>query len=234
VIVYLHMHKCAGTSVIRAAQASGLRLPRMHRNGNLIDAVGCEIKFRRMADPAIVALLREQIDAGVEFLAMEWDFPALGLIEQAGPVRLFTSLRDPLARAISNFRMDKAAGWIAPDLRFTDYIDATALYRSDNYYTRILGQRWPGDPLAEADGDRALAVLDRFEAVIVVEQGNMHGVLARFGIASHPVRANAGSAGNDRRLWVGQDEIRAFIDRNALDYRLYRHWTRAVRGVVPA
>jgi hypothetical protein len=240
-IVYLHMHKCAGTSVIRAARASGLRLPQAHRNGNLVDAAGTEIKFRRMGADAVVALLRRQIDAGVEFMAMEWDFPALATLDRVGPLRLFTSLRDPLARAISNFKMDKVAGWIDPAITFTDYVDADALYRADNYYVKMLGARWPADAMSEADLDHALAVLARFERVIVVEQGNMAAVLAAFGITPGAVRANAfnhGAArkrlGGDRRLWVGQDEMRAFIARNALDYRLYRHATRALRGAVAA
>lgn len=235
-ILYLHMHKCAGTSVVRAAQASGLRLPQRHHNGNLIGADERPIKYRRVARPELVALLQQQIDQGVQFMAMEWDFPRWEMFDGLGPLRFFTSLRDPLARAISNFRMDKVAGWIDRDVAFADYINGDALYCSDNYYVKILCQLWPKDVATAADRDYAMAVLARFEAVIVVEQGNMANVLARFGIAPPDRRFNvfeAETARNgglsERQLAVSQREIRDFIARNALDYEIYRHYTRAVR-----
>ncbi len=235
-IIYLHMHKCAGTSVIRAAQASGLRLPAVHQNGNLLNAAGKPVKYRPMPRRDVVALLRRQIDAGVEFMAMEWDFPRWDTFDGIDGLRFFTTLRDPLARAISNFKMDKVAGWIAQDLSFRPYLNGAALYCADNYYVKMLGQLRPRDVVIPADLDYALAVLARFEGVIVVEQGNMHDVLARFGIAPEPQRFNAfdGDAarnrlGNDRQLWVSQAEIRDFIARNAFDYTLYRHFTRSIR-----
>ena len=61
-IVYLHMHKCAGTSVVRAAQASGLRLPAVHRNGNLLNDQDKPLKYRGMARAEFGALIRQMID----------------------------------------------------------------------------------------------------------------------------------------------------------------------------
>lgn len=235
-IIYLHMHKCAGTSVIRSALASGLRLPPAHNNGNLLAEDGSPIKYRGMVREDLVALLETQIAAGVEFMAMEWDFPRWAMFERFADLRFFTTLRDPLARAISNFRMDKVAGWIDREVHFAHYINGDALYCSDNYYVKMLGQLWPRDTATPADLDYALAVLARFEGVIVVEQGNMRDVLARFGITPDARRFNRFDAdaardrlGDDRTLRVSQSEIRDFIDRNALDYALYRHFTRAIR-----
>jgi hypothetical protein len=236
VIIYLHMHKCAGTSVIRSALASGLRLPAVHKNGNLLAGDGSPLKYRGMVRDDLVALLEQQIGAGVEFMAMEWDFPRWAMFEDRTDLRFFTTLREPLARAISNFKMDKVAGWIDRDISFTHYINGDALYRSDNYYVKILGQLWPKDTATPADLDHALAVLAQFEGVIVVEQGNMRDMLARFGIAPKERRFNTFDAdaaraelGDDRHLWVSQPEIRDFIARNALDFALYRHFTRAIR-----
>ena len=235
-IIYLHMHKCAGTSVIRSAQASGLRLPEVHQNGNLLDADAKPLKYRGMRRQDLIALLQRHRDDGVQFFAMEWDFPRFHMFDALPDLRFFTSLREPVARAISNFRMDKVAGWIAPEMRFGDYINGDALYRSDNYYTRILGQLWPKDTATPADLDHALAVLAGFEAVIVVEQGNMAQVLPRFGIAAEPRRFNRFDAeaararlGDDWHLRVSQREIGDFIARNAFDFALYRHFTRIVR-----
>ena len=235
-IVYLHMHKCAGTSVVRSALSSGLRLPAMHQNGNLVDDAQKPLKYRGMEREALIGLLQRQRDDGVEFVAMEWDFPRFDLFGAMPGLRFFTSLREPVARAISNFKMDKAAGWIVPDMRFADYINGDALYRSDNYYTKILGQLWPKDIATPADLDRAVNVLAAFEAVIVVEQGNMAHVLRKFGITLEPQRANRFDAeqararlGDDRSLAVDRQEIGDFIARNALDFALYRHFTRAIR-----
>lgn len=234
-IIYLHMHKCAGTSVIRSAEASGLRLPEHSRNGNLLLEDGRPRKYRGMARDDLAVLLRRQIDNGVEFMAMEWDFPRWEMFDGAGALRFFTTLRDPLARAISNFKMDKVAGWIAPETRFADYINGDALYCSDNYYIKMLCQLWPKDSPGPAEFDYAMKVLARFEAVIVVEQGNMRDVLSRFAITLEQRRFNrfdAGAAreqGVEHTLSVSQTEIRDFIARNALDYALYRHFTRAIR-----
>jgi hypothetical protein len=235
-IIYLHMHKCAGTSVVRAAQAGGLRLPALHQNGNLLDPDGKPLKYRNVSRADLAMLLLQHRADGVEFIAMEWDFPPFDWFDEGPPVRFFTSLREPAARAISNFRMDKVAGWIAPDMRFGDYINGDALYRSDNYYTKILCRRWPRDTVTAADHDHALAVLSAFEAVILVEQGNMAQVLAQFGMAPEPFRFNRFDAerardrlGDDRALAVSQSEIGDFIARNTCDFALYRHFTRAVR-----
>lgn len=235
-IIYLHMHKCAGTSVIRAAQASGLRLPAVHQNGNLLNEDGSPLKYRGMARETLAALLNRHIDAGVEFMAMEWDFPRRDVFDGIGPLRFFTTLRDPLSRAISNFKMDKVAGWIDPDQSFADYIDGGALYCSDNYYVKILGQLWPKDNPGAADLEHALAMLTRCDGVIVIEQGNMQRVLARFGIVPLARRFNTFEAGaartrldDNRLLAVSENEARDFIARNTLDYALYRHFTRAIR-----
>ena len=58
-IVYLHMHKCAGTSVVRAAQASGLRLPALHQNGNLLDPDGKPLKYRHVPRTDLAMLLQQ-------------------------------------------------------------------------------------------------------------------------------------------------------------------------------
>ena len=239
-IVYLHMHKCAGTSVVRTALASGLRLPAQHQNGNLLRDDGRPLKYRGMTADDVRAVIEQERDAGTQFMAIEWDCPPIEQLRAIADVRLLTSLRDPLARAISNFRMDKVAGWIAPEVDFAAYINGDALYASDNYYTKMLCQLWPKDTASAAHGERALAALDAFEAVIVVEQGNLAACLASFGITAPPPCANRfdraaarDRLGDDRLLQVSADQARAFIARNALDYALVRHATRRVRGLIP-
>lgn len=235
-IIYLHMHKCAGTSVVRAAIASGLALPRRHQNGNLIDEAGQPVKYRRLDPDGLPALIRQQREDGVQFMAMEWDFPRFEQFDGLGPLRFFTTLRDPLARAISNFRMDKVAGWIDRAMPFSAYINGDALYRSDNYYVKIVRQLWPLDTASEDDLAYATGVLGRFEAVAVIEQHNLPEVLGRFGIAPPEQRSNRfdpeaarETLGDDRVLQVEPSEIRDFIRRNALDYALYTHFTRRIR-----
>lgn len=236
-IIYLHMHKCAGTTVVRSALASGLRLPARHRNGNLLHPDDSPIKYRRMSREDLHALLRQQIDDGVEFMAMEWDFPRFEMFEGIEGLRFFTTLREPLARAVSNFKMDKVAGWCDRDTRFADYINGDALYRSDNYYVKILCQLWPKDTVRPEDEAYARAVLDRFEAVIVVEQGHMAAMLERFGIMQETRKFNTFSRdsaeeklGDDVVLEPDQTEIRAYLRANAADYAIYRHYTRLARG----
>ena len=120
-------------SVVRSAEASGLHLPVVHQNGNLLNPQGQPLKYRSMPHSELTDLLLHHRQQGVAIISSKWDFPAMDAFDDIPDWRFFSKLRYPVARAISNFKMDEVAGWIAPDFEFADYINTDALYRSDNY-----------------------------------------------------------------------------------------------------
>lgn len=239
-IVFLHMHKAAGSSIIRSAAASGLRLPAVHQNGNLLNPDGSPIKYRRVDRDGLHALLDRQIADGVDFMAMEWDFPRWDWLAERDDLTWFTVLRDPLDRAISNFRMDKVAEWIPRERRFDDYVNGDALYCSENYYIKIINQLWPLDTATEAHLARAETILRHFSGVIVLEAGNMARVLGRLGIALLGQRFNTFNPeraekvlSDPQLLAVDAAEKARFIARNPLDYALYARFRAEAEAEVP-
>ena len=138
-IGFLHFHKAAGTSVVNAAIASGLRLPDGHANGHPLSETGGMLTFCDKTAEQVGAILDDFEFQGIECFAMEWDFVHQSALAALRKTRLVTVLRDPLARAISNFRMDVVNHWCG-DMCFglATYLDQSETFRSNNYYTRLL------------------------------------------------------------------------------------------------
>ena len=230
--IFLHMHKCAGTYVVHAAQRSGFVLPADHRNGNLPEAEGRQVFYAGMPRERLRAILSRERARGTNFLAMEWDFPCIEDFPCDLGLRFLTVLRDPLARARSNFRMDKVNGWCDhPDVTFTGHFDGLWLYRSHDYYTRKLCAAGRHRALRGEDFTRADAVLARFDAVIVLGRDNVDPCLARLGMdqadpgARHALtEAEARRRVPPSRLAIRDEELVEFCGRNAFDVALFSRW----------
>ena len=229
--IFLHMHKCAGSTVVRKARQAKLKLAANHRNGNLVRADGKNVRYNRMSENALHALLHQVNDAGVQFFAIEWDFPKVEYFDCGVPVELFTVMRDPFARAVSNYRFAKLSGAVHKDVVFQQlmnwsYTKAGALARSSNYYTRKLSAAGSLDRLDEASVERALAVLDRFRSVIILERDNLDAELALIGIEAEvkPAKETASLVRHgvtDKDLLVSDSDRAWFEAENPLDYALF-------------
>ena len=111
-LVFAHLRKCAGTSVVEAAERAGVVLPPDHVNGHLPGAEGHALAgLSRLSPAQLDGILRPLAQGGVQFLAIEWDFPAFDRFPTDLDLRFFTIFRDPVERALSNYAYDVAMGY---------------------------------------------------------------------------------------------------------------------------
>src|SRR5271167_2538550 len=104
--VFAHLRKCAGTSVVRAAERSGLRLPAGHVNGHPVSSPGQALGgLAKMTGAELDGLLRPMAEAGVEFVAVEWDFPRFEQFPEDLGLRFFTIFCDPVERLFVKFHL---------------------------------------------------------------------------------------------------------------------------------
>ncbi|WP_131196530.1 hypothetical protein [Lichenihabitans psoromatis] len=232
-LVFLHMHKAGGSAVVAAAHRSGLKLPATHQNANLIDAHGGPIYFGDKSKSALKDIFNQQIDSGTTFMAMEWDFPNIDNLPDDLGLRLFTVLRDPLARAVSNYRMDKLNGWVSKRSTFPSYMNNHGLYRSANYYVKKLNNIGSREQVRPEHLRSALNALNQFDLVCVLEHRSMSSNLATLGIGfdpSHYVNDLQSTPlfGDSNRALLAIDPVdaAAFVRRNAADYALYHRYAK--------
>ena len=208
------------------------RFPPSHRNGNIVNDDGSAIKYRTMPKLALSRLLHGLQDGGVEFFAMEWDFPEVEHFDCAVPVDLFTVIRDPFSRAVSNYRFSKITGEIDREASFREAMNGSytrpgPLHRSANYYTRKLCSTTAREELDEDYVLRAIEVLNWFRSVIIVGRDSLETELAKLGIEARARRANVtaelGNAEIPEALLLVTRADRAWFEaENSLDLQLFR------------
>jgi len=233
-LVFLHMHKCAGTYVVEAAQMSRFKLPARHVNGYLVNDDGSPLMWSWLTFEQISSVIEAQRKDGVEFLAIEWDFAPMAYFVRIENIKFFTVLRDPLARALSNFRYDKAYGWIERNLAFPDFIDDSGLYRANNYYVKKLSNVNCRGSVGDEHLAQAISALLSFEKVIDMDCCIVSEELKLLGISRAPdglvntfeARPDKDSV-TKKDMLVSIGEARSFIERNAHDYALFHHFRAA-------
>ncbi len=225
--VFLHMHRAGGSAIIRAALEAGLKFPLHHQHGHLGYNDGLPVYFTGKDAAQVHADLAPAITEEAEFFSLEWDFPRFEFFPQSVHWRFFTVLRNPLLRAMSNYRMDKINGWIPRELSFSEFMDGAALYRASNYYTKKLCSLWPLDEISNDHYEYAESVLRRFSAVFIIEDADLHRKVSEFGIPFTSTPINNFSD-MDKRYFFTADEITPtlkekleFVKNNAFDICLY-------------
>lgn len=235
-LAFVHMHKCAGTTVVKSAQKSGFRMPTHHRNGNLlVEPDGKTLRYDGI-DRAALDRLIDRLEAdGTEFFALEMDFPPAQFLRERG-IDIFTVIRDPLVRAISNFRYAKNRGNVKPDVPFrkflnNDFAKDGPLSRASDYYTRKLCQLPSTAPMSGEHLDQALAALAQFRAVIVLEQGRLEDELKALGFGRFKASRRTDQLRSrveltEADLAVSDADRDWFIANNPLDIALYERMQR--------
>jgi len=233
---FLHMHKCAGSTVVRKAKLSKLKLAENHRNGNMVRPSGRTVRFAEMSEGSVHSLLTEVHESGVQFVASEFDFPKIEYLACGVPIDLFTVLRDPLSRASSHYRFAKLYGSVHRDVKFKEFMNLTfmkkgPLSRASNYYTRKLCSLSALEPLGQEHLERAMMVLESFKSVILLERDNLDAELSKIGIDAQvkPVNRTAAlvsSTLTESELTLSNDDREWFKETNNLDYELIKRvWT---------
>jgi hypothetical protein len=236
--IFVHMHKSAGSTVVKKAKASGLKLAALQKNGNLLNAAGKTIRYREISEAATVELLTAQQKAGVEFMAMEADFPRFELLESLDPLILLTVLREPLSRAKSNYVYAKVRGNVDLETPFQTFLNKGftkdgPLSRTSNYFVRKLTAATADEVLTEASLERAIAILEKFDAVAILGAHDLDAEMARVGLTATVTNAKQMSAGklqhniDPRHLTVSDEDAAWYLAHNTLDTRLVDHFRPA-------
>ena len=159
---FQHLHKAAGTYVIRRAQANGEKFWPNHENGNPVSN-GKVIPLWEMESGELTSFIDECEEQGVTFVACEWGGPDYETLAHDERVTMLTCLRDPIKRLVSNFNYDHYWMWTKAT-SYQEYIAEGHLHSSPEYYTKIFAR-------GELDSNKAKANIDLFDHVIVAEDG---------------------------------------------------------------
>ena len=107
---FQHLHKAAGTYVIRRAIANGEKLFPINENGNPCDDNGV-IPLWDMTGRDLSKFVDTCEEMDVTFVATEWGGPDFHILSKDPRVCLITCIRDPINRFISNFNFDYYWMW---------------------------------------------------------------------------------------------------------------------------
>jgi hypothetical protein len=235
VFVLAHLHKCAGTSVVRAAARAGIRLPRGHVNGNLPNKEGDALGgVSRMSPARIDRLLRPLVQEGVQLLAFEWDFPVVEKFPTDLDLRFFTIVRDPVERALSNYAYAVTmSGSTARHLR--DWMDQPAIWTRPNYYCRYFAGLRGEDAVKPSHVDYVAETLSAHFKVAFFGDDLLDFLVSEVGLPIKSLaKENKVSAWQKllkrSRLRISAGERAELRERNALDYELYNRLLSRRRG----
>ncbi|WP_028029721.1 hypothetical protein [Gemmobacter nectariphilus] len=234
--IFFHCHKAGGTTVVDAAINSGLKLPDSHANGNPLGADGQLIDWKTLSEDQTLETLGGFQAQGVEFLCFEFSTPKWGILKKLPGLQLITVLRDPQARAFSNFRMFVLN---EPEKRqsvknFDSFMNNRSLFRSNNFYTRFFTRTGIKAELDDSHLGGAIRNLNGFDAVCILERGNMAERLEPFGF--RPEAFGWKNANVHKKKFINFDSDKHGIDittypdtasfqrKNALDYALYSYF----------
>lgn len=245
-LLFFHCHKAAGTTVTKAATKSGMKLAPGHRNGNPVDADGKVIKWGDLNEDATLEVFSALERDGVDLVAFEFSFPPWATLAKLPNTRVFTVLREPAARAFSNYRMDVANGYVSQErvFGFYSFMNNASLIRSHNYYTRFFSGVGPRAKITQDHLHFAKKRLAEFETVCIVEHGNLADHLGPFGFEPSAFRWENSSNHNRKVREVnkqGEFDLATFPDDpqffadNCFDYALYAHFlNRQVKASLAA
>lgn len=235
-LVFLHLHKAAGTTVVRAAIESGLKLPKNHANGHPTDSEGNRVMLDAMKQEELESFFGKLRDDSVEFLAIEWGFPRIERLDSVPGLQFATVLRDPVDRAISNYRMDMVYQYSGDRVfGFDTYTKEPGIYCADNYYLRFFCDLDHSIEVEQEHFDYAKNVLaDRIDTV-VLEVDGLAPRFEKYGLVESSFHHFNAANDNTRyqnyqgsaSMKVGDPSIIRFIARNAFDYALYLHFVKA-------
>ena len=158
---FQHLHKAAGTYVIRRAMANGETFWPEHKNGN--PAKNDEmIPIWDYSPEELTSFIDQCEKENITFVACEWGTPDFETLAKDERVVMVTCLRDPINRFISNFNYDYYWMWTKVD-NYKDYMDQGLIHSSPEYYTRMFSG-------GDANLQKSRENISLFDLVIIAEK----------------------------------------------------------------
>jgi hypothetical protein len=167
---FQHLHKAAGTYVIRRAMANGETFWPNHENGNPIEN-GEVLQLWNLDSNELNDFVDKCEKDGVTFVACEWGGPDYDALVNDERVVLLTCLRDPIKRLISNYNYDHYWMWTKAK-SYSEYLAEENLHSTPEYYTRIFSRETDLSIAIEVKHHtQSLENLAKFDRVIIAENG---------------------------------------------------------------
>ena len=158
---FQHLHKAAGTYVIRRAMANGETFWPQHKNGNPAKNDKM-IPIWDYSSEELTEFIDHCQNNNITFVACEWGTPDFATLASDPRVVLLTCLRQPINRLISNFNYDYYWMWTKVD-NYKDYIEQGLIHSSPEYYTRMFSG-------GDVDLQKAKENIALFDIIIIAEQ----------------------------------------------------------------
>jgi len=217
-IWFHHLHKCAGTLVVKCAESAGLRFwpeshnGNPHRNGQLIPL---HDYTARQLQEFVETCLRE----GVEFIATEFGSPDFDVLASHPAVTTITIMREPYARFRSNYLFAVNCGYTTCR-SMKAFSESSSMTAVANFYVRTFSRTGGTfendltyapeciDASAEIEAKR---VLQQFDHVLIQESADLSAhvgaIFDQPAINRRPINANHG---RQWRMLLGRAKRRQF------------------------
>lgn len=251
-ILFLHIHKAAGSSIARLF-SSVYRPPPGHFYNAQLTSV---LNPRKIvdwvwgkSDAEIVREARSMISRGIEFVSLEWTFPrpsALAALKKELGVVILLGIRDPYRRAVSDYKFTyksfvkrgilNTKTW--PSFgRFVGGQWHRITSAKPNYLVHMMSGQDEDvvRPLGKPELELAKRAIDLCDHIIVVERPDTHtAALAAFerihetALPRHNV--NKKDHGDQSKCAVTGDNRFTFEYANRLDRELYGYIIATVNG----
>lgn len=227
-IFFIHVHKCAGTAIVDLfSQQDSIKMSAGWKWRNGIPKYFQELKpitdYGEFDDKYNKAKIDEFMSRmsknGVNFVATEWAIPKMENLPFGPKNYYFTVLRDPFERYLSNYYFDKQRGYRVVDSIY-DYPDGR-MTREPDYYTRLFSSHLERDPspTTESDYKRAIALLNKLDAVIIQEDSRTFDLLKQLDVDTSLLRRKNTTKQKERSYPDGFREY--FMEKARYDYMLY-------------
>lgn len=171
-IWFQHLHKAAGTYIVRKAISNGEKPYPLNKNGNPYDENGV-IPLWEFSGPQLTNFVDECEKLGITFVATEWGGPDYSWLSEDPRVCLITCLRNPIDRFISNFNYDYYWMW-SKSKNYSEYLSQDEIFTSPEYYTRIFSRNHDHrNEVTDQDLLIAKKNLMLFDKVIIAKMGTI-------------------------------------------------------------
>jgi len=229
VIIYLHFHKCAGTSIIKMFELAKKRFYQPNINGNPWNNNNI-IEFWNYNKEQFSLFLNRLKKWKIEFIACEWNF----LKEEClfNDIIFITTFRDPYDRLLSTYnyhggdkKYKSIINWynkkIFWERSWTKQKFCISINQS-NYYTKMLNNL--GNTYNKIIDDshltKAKRILEIFDDIIILENTKTFNTLYKYDITNTKIYKNKAPKYD---INIPPNFKERFIIENNYDYKLYEY-----------
>lgn len=224
IILFLHFHKCAGTSV-NSAFNNFKKYP-LNKNGNPYKTKDEILQFWNYNSLDFENFKKALIENNIEFIALEWNFFKNYNAINFSNIELITVMRDPYERYVSNMlhelKFDKCYDMQIFEKKKIKHPNKFFLnYNKFNYYTKILsglGNDLDTKITTQHFND-AKKNLEKLSTIIILEIPETFDLLKKYNI--YNIKQQNKSNTEDKNKLIMNKNF--FIEQNKFDYLLYNH-----------